>query len=538
MVKIFTKKVGLILLAVVVAVGGIIWAIVANIQPKFDSGITKTPAANYVSGNGTASVLVDNYLYFVGGSVTTSSIQYGDNEYYAKGKMPETGIYRVRIDDSTPVVNYEYNNTYVDGDEQYEYEPGEDGYNSVVEAVTDWDNVGKKAKKDASGYNKAGYGIEAVVPKIAGHDKAAMWVFGNYLIYTSPHNRMDKNGKLLRNYLDFFRVDLDGKNHTKIYTTDTENLTTDNFTVWANSIKNIYLLVNETANNEIKRIDVLNPKKVSTLDTEVSDVVLPKADHYVRQSENESLNKVYGGVMGYVYYTKNPEDTNIGNQMYRCSIMNDKAELLAETGSSQEGSIFRPLAVTPYGAGNAQFVYLLKVENATTTIKVSVGCITNDNMNDFRYKEPNNIWGGVWEDGGNVKDVAIYANGYCLIGNTLFHYTINGTNMELGDSLNKIQNVDQVLAVFGNTAYVQVGITVYKVTPNGGYSTITIVPAKAASDDDDDTEPENTITLPVAILQQPHADQGDPMIFVQDANHIRLYDTTNGKFNYLKFKGA
>ena len=87
----------------------------ANITPKFHSGIDAIPAANYVSGNGTASVMVDNYLYFVGGVVKKSDIKYGDNEYYANGKVSDAGIYRVKIgDNGVPVLDYEYDNTYTD----------------------------------------------------------------------------------------------------------------------------------------------------------------------------------------------------------------------------------------------------------------------------------------------------------------------------------------------------------------------------------------------------------------------------------------
>ena len=263
MAKFFTKKVCLIALAVVIAAAGIILAVVANLKPKFSSGITEVPTANYVSGNGTASVMVDNYLYFVGDTVKTADIKYGDNEYYANNKISDAGIFRVKIgDDNLPILDYQYNNTYTDEDsgEEKEYQAGDTNYNTVVSAVNDWDNIGT-----------TGNGIEAVVPKIAGHDKTAMWVFGKYLIYTTPHNRYSNRGSLMSGYLDFFRVDLDGNNHTLIYTTDSTDLTTSSFTVWADATNNIYLLVSETDNESdnavpsIKKVNV-QTKQVTTLD--------------------------------------------------------------------------------------------------------------------------------------------------------------------------------------------------------------------------------------------------------------------------------
>ena len=521
-------------MAVVIAVGGIIWAIVANLQPKFRSGITNLPAAIYVSGNGTASVLVDDYLYFVGDSVTTSAIQYGDNEYYANGKMPDTGIFRVRIADSKPVVEYKYDNAYVnDAGEKVEWQEGEDGYNQTVVGVNDWGKIGKKNN-----------GIQAVVPKIAGHvnenlgQQTAMWVFGQYLIYTSPHNRYNKNGVLLSNYLDFFRVDLNGKNHTLLYTTDSPDLTIDNFTVWANATDNIYLLVHETDANEIRKVNV-KTKKVTTLDTDVTNVVLPTATHYFRNSENESLAKIYGGVMSNVFYTKD-RDTEVdnakGNVLWRCPVSDGEPIEVVSQGSETSGTIFTPLAVTPLEPGDAQLVFSAQFNDysngSAVPFPTKIGVITNQFLDG--YQEPvTNSWGL-----GDSVTVNIYANRFCVVGGALRRYEINGTKSSLTEQ-ELLTGVTKVLAVFGNTAYVQCDDTVYIVNATTGTKNpISIVPA-SNSDSDGDSEgtstTENTIALPVGVLYQPHGDTGDPMIFVQDANHIRLY-TADGKFNYLKFK--
>ena len=133
MAKFFTKKVCLITLTVIVALTGIIWSIVANITPRFSSGFSAIPTG-YVSGNGSASVMIGDYLYFVGGNVTTADLKYGDNEYYANGVMPDSGIYRVKIGkDSVPVLNYQYDNTYQDENtgEKKTWQQGDANYNSV-----------------------------------------------------------------------------------------------------------------------------------------------------------------------------------------------------------------------------------------------------------------------------------------------------------------------------------------------------------------------------------------------------------------------
>mgnify|MGYP003304363838 CR=1 FL=1 len=526
MAKFLTKKMALILLTVVVAASGIIWAIVANIDPKFNSGIKNIPAGLVVSGNGTASVLVDDYLYFVGDSIATSEIKYGDNEYFAHGKMMDAGIYRMKLVDGQPNLTYEYDNTSTnDQGEKIKLQPGDEGYNTKVVGVKDWEDIGKNGCK-----------IEAVVPKIAGHDQTAMWVFGKQLIYVSPHNRYDNRGNLLSDYLDFFRVDLDGKNHTLIYTTECADLTTENFTVWADSADSIYLLVHEVEKDategKIKKINVKD-KKVTTIDEKVNDVIFPSANYYT-QNTNETLDKVYGGVMSYVYYTKAREDNFMGNLLYRYAIKGDEAELLASEGGAEKGTTFKPLAVTPLQNGNAQFVFSAAVKNATTTTGFGLCQINEHNYVDYTYGQPEETW-GIKED----ANIQIYANSYCTIDSKLYRYTVDGTEM-IFDGQSLYDNVEKVLAVYGDVIYIQNGTTVVKVRPTGSTTNIEVVPETVTDDtvteEGSETEtPAHTITLPIAVLYQPHGNTGDPMVFVQDASHIRLY-TENGKVNYLKFK--
>jgi len=521
MAKIFTKKIALIALTVVLAVSGVIWAVVSNFETKFKSNIISIPSAIYVSGNGTASVMVDDYLYFVGDSIATSEIKYGDNEYFANEKIQDSGIYRVKIENSKPVLDYVYDNTIEDEGEEIELNPGDEGYNTKVVGVNDWDSIGEKDN-----------GIEAVVPKIAGHDQSAMWVFGNNLIYVTPHNRYDKRGILLSNYLDFFRVDLDGKDHTLIYTTETADLTTENFTVWADSTDEICLLVHETENKEIVKVNVQN-KQVTVLADEVVDVVFPKATQYCRDKVNENLDKVYGGVMGYVYYTKTHTDTNKkGNLLYRRAIKSGESELIAEQNGDDEIATFKPLSVTPLQNGNAQFVFSVIVnnDNNAETKPYALCLMTNDNMSEYTYEQPKveDCWGIDKED-----DIKIYANGFCTIDKELYHYDINGTVMNFNRTVLS-SAVDKVLAVFDNTVYVQSGTTVNKVQLGQLPVSVNVAPATDTNEEEETTE-ENPFTLPLAILSQPHGSTGNPMIFAQDLNHIRLY-AEDGSVSYLRFK--
>ncbi|MBS7401788.1 MAG: hypothetical protein KIG16_04720 [Eubacteriales bacterium] len=523
MAKFFTKKVCLITLAVVVALAGVIWAVVANIRPKFRSGINELPDAIQVSGNGTASVMVDDYLYFVGSKVATADIQYGDNEYYAHHEVPDTGIYRVKIgDNGVPALNYTYDNSGLTEDDA--------AYNTNVNGITDWEHVGNK-----------NYGIQAVVPKIAGHDKTAMWVFGKYLIYTSPHNRTDSRGNLLSNYLDFYRVDLDGnsKSHTFLYQAENADITTSDFTVWADSRDNIYLLVvdqtTDDDGNTIKQIKKINVKtqEVTTLDTKVGSVVLPTATQYNTDSVNQNLDKVYGGVMANVFYTKTSDTNTKGNTLYCCAINDGEPVKIAEGADTT----FTPLAVTPYGTGDAQFVFSVAVTNV---LNHGLCVITNQTLANYHYTMPE-------PSGLSGKTVAIYANGFCTIDSKLYHYQITSGQIVLDTDNNALKSylpsstVDSVLAVIGNDIYVQSGASVYIVNTNGSNQNLDFVTDTTTdeSTDNTDTSTETTAnnTLPLAVLYQPRGNTGKPMLFVANSTDLRLYRADN-TFNYLRLLSA
>lgn len=541
MAKFFTKKVCLIILAVVVAAGGIVWAVVANITPQFNSGITDIPPARYVSGNGTASVMVDNYLYFVGDSIETAKIAYHGNDYYRNGTMPDTGIFRVKIGtDGQPILNYKYDNTYVDEEtgKKSEWKPGDAKYNTVATKINDWNHL-----------FEAHNGIEAVVPKIAGHDKTAMWVFGKYLLYVTPHDLMNDRGELMSNYLDFFRVNLDGTDHTLIYTTESTNLTTKDFTVWADSKNNINLLVSESDNEsekpetKIKKINV-KTKEVTVLARKVSNVVLPTATQYGKQ--NESLADVYGGVMSYVYYTKDAaalgeNSTLKGNLLYRCAIDHGKPEVIIERGNTNDEINFTPIAVTPVNVGgavaNAQLVFSIDKTPATGKY---LCVMTNQNMNDKINLEGFNY--AAHDIGLTASNtIAIYANGFCQIDKNIRHYTIENSQIEL-DATVLLTNVDAVLAVVGNTIYAQSGNTIYAVNQNGTKKTISTTVSTSNSETENSEESTEasedngaTNILPIAVLYQPAESTGAPVIFFHTEQDIRLI-YSDQTYKYLRFK--
>lgn len=518
MAKILTKRFVLIMLAVVIAAGGIIWAIVANIKPTFKSKITNVPAAYTVSGNGSASVMVDNYLYFVGDYVATGDIEYGDNDYFANGKMPSAGIYRVKFDGEQPALTYEYDNTYTDEDgTPQEYDQDDSRRDTVVSKITDWDHLFDRA-----------YGVECVVPKIAGHDNTAMWVFGNTLVYTTPNNLRNKVGTLRSDWLDFYRVDLNGKNHKLVYSA---KVTTGDFAVWANTPDNIYLLIND--NGTLQKINV-NTQKATQIATEVTNVVFPQVTTYRRNANsNEKLSDVYGGVMSYVYYTTNrdAENTIRGNLMYRYQIAgNQEPEKIGDEGNYNSGITFTPVA-----AVGGRFIFKYTGHRGSSMTLYSV--VANDGMMDINtindYSTLMNL--GSTFGAGETGDVTFCEGGFWLKDGILRRYGITTYEGKVTPEMNTIyaENVTKVLAVVADKIYVQTsdGVQIYSADSANAGKLLGIVSLT--------TDDGGSATLPAAILRPAHNDggiAGTDLVFVHNANEIKVYGQNGSSAAYLRRK--
>jgi len=278
-----------------------------------------------VSGNGGNAVMVGGYLYFTSGFVSNASdetLTYKQNEY--NKVRGEGSIWRVKMPSGT----VSYDNSYLE----------------------DWDEISKLAIHD----QLAQYGnamnkrvekddLKLIVPKIAGWEKAALWIFGNNLIYTSPNNLLNNQGQLQRNHIDFFRTDLRGRNHTKIYTTKSPSVEYGDFTV-ASIDDKPYLLVHD----EDKLVSIDMKGKVKTISTTVRDVIFPYVTSYydgyeiqngelIKIDSSANLENSYAGMMSYVYFTETPEedDTKRGSILSRYKIGSPEPERLWHDASTQ-----------------------------------------------------------------------------------------------------------------------------------------------------------------------------------------------------------
>ena len=134
-----------------------------------------------VYGNGGTVVRKGEYLYFANAYKTQADVKTNENKY---GNETLSAIYRTKLTD-----------------------------NGVVE----FDEEGLPV------------GAEVLVKQIAGFENSGLYIFGEYLYYTTPYTLKNDDGSDLTGLLRFCRVKLDGSNWKVLYetkqTSDTANYT-------------------------------------------------------------------------------------------------------------------------------------------------------------------------------------------------------------------------------------------------------------------------------------------------------------------------
>lgn len=334
MFRINKKLIISIVFATVLLVSGILgFVVIPNQLNKFKAPSDAPTNLGTVSGNGGSAVMVGGYLYFTSGFVSNSeaTLAYKQNEY--NKVRGEGSIWRVKMGDGT--VNYD--NSYLEDWNEYKNQT------PYAIAAKYGDALNKRVNSDD---------FKLIVPKIAGWEKTALWVFGDNLIYTSPNNQKNKYNKLQRHSIDFFRVNLRGLGHKKIhtiYSDEADKIKLDDFTAVSVN-NNVYLLCSNGTN--LVRVDMNG--NVQTISSKIHDFALPIVSSYdngVRIEngqqtlidDSQSLQNSYSENMEYVYYTEEPDGEALysGTKMMRYNIKTGAKETLRHGDTHQR---FKSLA--------------------------------------------------------------------------------------------------------------------------------------------------------------------------------------------------
>jgi len=337
-------------LCIILVVGGALGIILNNHFTRFRPHATPNlPADGHaVSGNGGNAVMVGPYLFFVANFIAIDSITYRQNEH---NRVEYGGIYRLRMaENGRPG----YDNDFLR--EQFPH-------------FTDENLQGHFGDEWNSRLDTTGWELRPIVPKIAGFERTAIWVFGNYLVYASPNNNQNRFGELQSDRLDFFRVDLTGAGHRRLFTMATPNATAENFTVTQVPVENnnhrTYLLVRDGA--RIVRVSVCtNPGRVHEIADNVTSHAFPVVHTYTEQTY-----RAMNAIMRYVYFTTPREEGSpVGGNLlkrFRLSATSD-AEILSDIADrhfvamSLTGNNFM-FSMTDVTAPNSRWLFVATSDN-------------------------------------------------------------------------------------------------------------------------------------------------------------------------------
>lgn len=228
-----------------------------------------------VYGNGGMAVIKGDYVYFANAYKSQDSVGYNKNQY---GDETLSALYRVKLN--------------------------EDG-------LVDVDEDGMPV------------GAEIVVKQLVGYENSNIYIYGDYIYYTTPKTFKDDNGNNATGYVSFNRVKLNGANHQELVTYK-DKLTSYSIAKVGDNV----VLTALTTNNDLKTTVVSAKGKVSnkTIDTSVTGVVLPEGE-------------IQADTLGaYVYYTKavnlNDDGQIDGNKVCKANIYGGEKEVLIKDGKS------------------------------------------------------------------------------------------------------------------------------------------------------------------------------------------------------------
>ena len=142
-----------------------------------------------VYGNGSLAVTKGEYLYFVNGYISYSSV--GDKNN-GTGDSEYASLYRVKLDAN----------------------------GHVVENDKEYDEDGKEIFDETQGIKD----VDILCKKVVGFESMGLYIFGDYIYFATPNNEKDSSLNMQTSLVDFCRTKIDRSSGIeKLYTTTADN---------------------------------------------------------------------------------------------------------------------------------------------------------------------------------------------------------------------------------------------------------------------------------------------------------------------------
>lgn len=255
---------------------------------KNSNGLKNNPATSEaVINNGGITVQKGNYLYFINGFYSSSTLKAGQNYW---GDFKQGAIYRAKLN----------------SDNSFTY--------------------------DSDGFLK---NADLVVPKLVGYENGSFYIYGDYIYYSSPTNEENRQGGDLTTLTDYFRVNINGTENTKLYTSKTANLTAKDWSIYV--LNNTHYLIVKDGTNLISVKANGKVEKPVTMAKDLTSVTFLEYDKFYNNKRD--VEEKYND---YIYYTRSLNDSETttftgGNVLARVKI-----------NTTNEEKIYLPDNVTTY----------------------------------------------------------------------------------------------------------------------------------------------------------------------------------------------
>lgn len=332
-------------------------------------------ASDLVLGNGGLVVQQGEYLYFANGYDTYSN---------ASKDMVKGGLYRTKLDG------------------QYFASLDEHDYLTNAEKVSG---------------------------RLVGYEFGGIYLFDGYVYYATPNMEKDKEGNTLRDYVDFYRVKVNGTDEKRIYTSDGSMTNGKWGMVKVDST--LYLVV---YNGDSVVSVVANGKKhtATTMATDVTDVVF--ADNYEYNARDWQTTDTDR----YIWYTRNTkeEETITGSNIFaRCKLGTTEEETLLNTDTYHVVDL------------KNDRVYVNVTDHNLGTTKLSSFAVSNvSDVRTFSLQNATNAY--VMDTKGN--ELVVFEN------NSVFElYSMNGLTARYEATLDDLTSATIVNVKAGHIYYVK-----------------------------------------------------------------------------------
>lgn len=339
-----------------------------------------TNSTEGVISNGGVSVTYNGYVYFINGTKE-------NNEKNNKSSNVQGAIYKAKLDDE----------------------------GKIVENTT-----------------------TRVIDKLVGFSDGQIFIFGDFLYYSTPCTDKNKEGEMLNNKTEFRRYDIAKKKDQLIYTTATSS-DTITYTYYKNG-NNLNLVVFEKNSATLKSIQIGDKMKTIFTKKDVQSVLF---------SDNAGENKSTTSFADqYIFYTLSYDEnsaTRHGVRVFKVKPDGTGEEKISEGLSLSLLTIKGGKLIY----AESDYVYCKEISNGKDTISLSsdkIICYDNYEKIIFQESDPETV---IFVDDNLLRVVSWNSGSY------------DGKEINLGDSVD--EDDIELIGVYENYVIYQNSNKIYKV---------------------------------------------------------------------------